>query len=61
MVRGLIGLLCELYHGAPPAEMIALEPTIFEKLGIAKNLTPTRLNGLAAVTAYLRDYARQHL
>lgn len=60
MVRGLITLLCELYHQATPDEILEYHPTVFESLGIARNLTPTRLNGLAAVTAYLQAFARSH-
>jgi len=61
MVRGLVTTLCELYHQATPAEIVAHEPALFEALGIARNLTPTRLNGLAAVTAYVQNFARKHL
>ena len=61
LVRGLIGLLCDLYNDAPPEEIVAVEPELFENLGIARNLTPTRLNGLAAVRAYLREFAQRQL
>ncbi len=61
LVRGLIGLLCDLYDDAPPEEIAAVEPEIFERLGIARNLTPTRLNGLAAVRAFLREFAKRQL
>lgn len=57
LVRGLITLLCEVYDGATPVEIVATEPELFEKLGIAAILTPTRLNGLAAVRLYLRNFA----
>jgi len=60
LVRGLIGLLCDLYDDATPAEVAAIEPEIFEALGIARNLTPTRLNGLAAVRGFLREFALRH-
>lgn len=57
LVRGLLALLCDFYSDAPPAEIAATEPTLFESLGLAKNLSPTRLNGLRSVRAKIRDYA----
>jgi len=58
MVKGLVAALCELYDGATPEEIISMEPEIFETLGIANNLTPTRLNGLASVRRVIRDFAQ---
>jgi cysteine desulfuration protein SufE len=58
LVRGLLALLCDLYSDAPPSEVAVIEPELFEKLGVARNLTPTRLNGLRSVRARIRDYAR---
>ena len=57
LVRGLLGLLCDLYSGAPPAEVAATEPALIEELGLARNLSPTRLNGLRSVRAKIREFA----
>lgn len=57
MVRGLVTLLCEIYDGATPEEVIAVEPEFFEGVGVAANLTPTRLNGLASVRRAIREFA----
>lgn len=57
VVKGLVSLMCELYSGAPPAEIVALEPTLFEELGLLQNLSPTRRNGLAAVRTRIRQIA----
>lgn len=57
MVKGIVALLCELYDGAPAAEVAILEPTLFEDLGFTRQLSPTRLNGLAAVRARMREFA----
>jgi cysteine desulfuration protein SufE len=57
MVRGLVRLLCGIYDGATPAEVLAEEPAVLEELGITRNLTPTRQNGLAAVRHALMDFA----
>jgi len=56
-VRGLVVLLCDLYSDATPAEIAATEPVLLEELGLARNLSPTRLNGLRSVRAAIRDFA----
>ncbi|HEV7405405.1 MAG TPA: SufE family protein [Chthoniobacteraceae bacterium] len=58
LVRGLAAFLCEMYEGATPAEVEAVEPHLLERLGIAANLSPTRLHGLAQVRRAIRDFAR---
>jgi cysteine desulfuration protein SufE len=58
MVKGLVALMCELYDGAPPPEVAAVEPEWVEKLGFHRMITPTRLNGLAAVRGRIREFAR---
>lgn len=57
MVRGLVAVLCELYDSVTPEEIAAVEPEIFDALGISKNLTPTRLNGLESVRRSIREFA----
>ena len=57
LVKGLVSLLCELYDDTAPADAVAFEPTLLEKLNIAQNLSPTRRNGLAAVQARIRAIA----
>lgn len=57
MVLGLVALLCTLYTEADPAEVTVIEPRIWEACGFAKVLSPTRLNGLAAVRRRIREVA----
>ena len=57
MVKGLIYLLCEAYSGAPPAEIVATEPAFLDELGLLRDLSPTRRNGLAAVRTRIREIA----
>jgi cysteine desulfuration protein SufE len=54
MVKGLVGLLCEVYEGGALAEVASEEPVVLEQLGFTKLLSPTRLNGLAAVRRRIR-------
>lgn len=57
LVRGLVLLLCDLYDHAPPAEVVAVEPRLFEELGLTRHLSPTRLNGLRSARATIREFA----
>lgn len=61
LVRGVVALLCDLYDGGAPAEIVATEPALVEELGLARTLSPTRLNGLRSVRARIRDYAAAQL
>jgi cysteine desulfuration protein SufE len=61
LVRGLAALLCGIYDGATPREVIAEEPSALDDLGILKNLSPTRQNGLASIRRALVDFASKHL
>jgi cysteine desulfuration protein SufE len=57
MVKGLVTMLCGIYDGATPAEVVGEEPAVLEELGILRNLTPTRQNGLAAVRRVMVEFA----
>lgn len=57
LVRGLLKLLCDFYSGATPGEIAGTEPALLEELGLAQNLSPTRLNGLRSVRAKIREFA----
>jgi cysteine desulfuration protein SufE len=61
LVLGLVALLCELYEGATSAEIVSVEPEIFEALAIARQLSPTRLNGIASVRRAIREFAAGQL
>jgi cysteine desulfuration protein SufE len=57
LVQGLAALLCELYDGEPATEIVAVEPELMRELGVERQLSPTRLNGLANVRRVIRDFA----
>lgn len=61
LVRGLLALLCDFFSDATPSDVAATEPKLFESLGLAKNLSPTRLNGLRSVRAKIRDFAASQI
>jgi cysteine desulfuration protein SufE len=61
IVSGLVYLALRVYSGRGAAEILATEPTYVEAIGLAKHLSPTRSNGLAAVLKYIQDSAREAL
>ena len=60
LVGGLVGLLCSLYSGHPPEEVVATEPEILDALQFARQISPTRLNGLFHVRQVIKAFAQQH-
>ena len=61
LVKGLVAMLCEITEGGTPAEVAAFEPGIISALGLDRQLSPTRLNGLAAVAQTMRAFGQHHL
>jgi cysteine desulfuration protein SufE len=59
MVAGLVAVLCDLYSGVTPEEAVEVEPELWTRCGFTKILSPTRLNGLAAVRGRIRELASQ--
>ncbi len=61
LVKGLVALLIDLYEGGTPADIVATEPVLFEQLGLSRDLTATRQNGLVAVRAHIKAVAESFL
>ena len=61
IVSGLIALVLRVYSNRPAREIVATEPEFIATIGLAKHLSPTRSNGLAAMLAKLKGYAAQAL
>ncbi|HEY9248760.1 MAG TPA: SufE family protein [Rariglobus sp.] len=61
LVKGLVALLVDLYEAGAPADIVATEPVLLNELGINRDLTPTRQNGLAAVRARIKSLAQSAL
>ena len=61
IVSGLVFLALRVYSGRPAAEIVATEPDYIATIGLAKHLSPTRSNGLAALLAFIRNTAQQAL
>jgi cysteine desulfuration protein SufE len=61
IVSGLIALLLRVYSGRSAEEILTTEPRFIEAIGLAKHLSPTRSNGLAAMLVAIKQHARAAL
>lgn len=57
ITKGTAALLCELYSGETPADVIAMEPDFLGDVGITQHLSPNRRNGLTNVRKKIKAYA----
>ena len=60
LVQGLAAVVCEIYDGGAAGEIAAFESDAIEALGLAPQLSPTRLNGLVNVQRTIREFATAH-
>jgi len=61
IVSGLVYLALRVYSGRSAAEIVATDADYIADIGLARHLSPTRSNGLAALLAFIRDQARRRL
>lgn len=61
IVSGLIALVLRVYSGRSAREIVDTEPAFVQEIGLAKHLSPTRSNGLAAMLARIKAYAAEAL
>jgi cysteine desulfuration protein SufE len=57
IVSGLIYLALRVYTGRSADEVLATDARYIADIGLAKHLSPTRNNGLAALLAFIKDTA----
>lgn len=57
IVSGLIALVLRVYSDRPAADIVATEPEFIQQIGLAKHLSPTRSNGLAAMLVQIKKHA----
>jgi cysteine desulfuration protein SufE len=61
VVRGLLLLLCEVYTGAETAAIAACARDPLAELGLLRDLSPTRRNGLTSARERIRNLAAAQL
>ena len=57
IVSGLLALILRVYSDRPAQEILDTQPQFISAIGLAKHLSPTRANGLAATLDKLKSYA----
>ena len=57
IVKGVASVLCDFYSGHVPEEIVTIDPSFFEKVGITQHLTPNRRNSLSKVWEKIRGFA----
>lgn len=61
IVSGLVYLALRVYSGRSARDILDTDPSYIADIGLAKHLSPTRSNGLAALLAFIRDTAQRAL
>lgn len=59
IVRGLVGLLCQVYERTRPEDARRHRSAILSSLGLDRLLSPTRLRGLASVEQRIHGLAAE--
>lgn len=58
-VKGFVSVLVDLFSGAQPKEVIAVEPNLVHRLGLVEALGMVRMRGLQAITQHVRQKVAQ--
>jgi cysteine desulfuration protein SufE len=61
ITKGTASLLCDLYSGESPEEIIEMEPDFLGDVGITQHLSPNRRNGLTGVREKIKAYAQMQV
>jgi cysteine desulfuration protein SufE len=61
IVSGLVALLLRVYSGHSAREILDVDPTFINAIGLGKHLSPTRSNGLASMVKTIKAHAEHAL
>ena len=61
IVSGLVYLALRVYSGRSARDIVDTDADYIADIGLARHLSPTRSNGLAALLGFIRERARQAL
>jgi sulfur transfer protein SufE len=60
VVKSIAGLLCEIYSGATPREILEHSPEFLAEAGVTSHLSANRRNALTQVWKKIRAFAEDH-
>jgi len=52
-------LLVDIFSGAPPSEVLAAEPSLVQRFGLAQALGMVRMRGMQAIAHHIRQKVAQ--
>ncbi len=58
-VKGFVSLLVDIFSGAPPNEVLAAEPSLVQRFGLAQALGMVRMRGMQAIAHHIRQKVGQ--
>ncbi len=56
--KGMITILCDIYGGREPKEIISTNFDLLDKLDLNNLLTPSRRNGIHSMLLKIKEYAK---
>lgn len=59
-LKALVGLLCRVYHGARPDEILSAPPAWLEETGLLRQLAESRRATVLRVHEMIREFAQTH-
>jgi cysteine desulfuration protein SufE len=57
ITKGIISLLIRVLNGRTPQQVLDTDLYFIDRIGLRENLSPTRANGLLAMTKQMKFYA----
>jgi cysteine desulfuration protein SufE len=60
IVKGLAAIICNLFSGEAPEQILRADLTPLREAGLWQQLTPNRRTGLARMVDKIHDFAREH-
>lgn len=61
ITKGVAHLVCEMYDGLTPQEILDFDCEFLSEIGIAQYLSPNRRNGLSKLCEKISDFASLHI
>ena len=61
VTKGFASLLCQLYSGYTPDEVLMVDPGFLSEVGVTQHLSPNRRNGLTQVGQRIQSFAKYQL
>lgn len=58
IVKGIVALLMRVLNDRTPDEILDSDLYFIDRIGLREHLSPTRSNGLVAMTKQIRNYAK---